>query len=243
MEYALSPPDLANAVTSFCTLGAGLTTLLLCRWVRPQPPRWVFAYFTIFVTGIPTLGWHGWPTPTWQVLDIGSNLVVAWALQLAVLGDHYAPRTRRNVAIASGAVNLLAIGFMLHQAVKGTLGEAAIRLGSDGEFLVGEAVLVADAIGVVALIFARRRHIPDAARPLLYLVTGLFLFGAVLATQKGDVVDFRVGSWHALWHIVGMFGFIFFWAFNHVRFELDAAVSGRLAGAREGAREARREAA
>jgi len=45
MPATLSPPDLANAVTSFCTIGAGATTFAFGHWVSRHPARWRFAYF------------------------------------------------------------------------------------------------------------------------------------------------------------------------------------------------------
>jgi len=30
-------------------------------------------------------------------------------------------------------------------------------------------------------------------------------------------VDLRIFAWHAVWHLVGAFGFITLWVFNHVR--------------------------
>jgi hypothetical protein len=38
-------------------------------------------------------------------------------------------------------------------------------------------------------------------------------------------VHFTVLSYHATWHVVSAFGFVFLWAYNHVRLvEADAAV-------------------
>jgi len=77
---------------------------------------------------------------------------------------------------------------------------------------------------VVGLFVARRQRIPQAARPLLLLVLGLFLFGMLLATARNDVVLQPFLALHALWHLVGAFAFVAFWGFNHVRFspELEA---------------------
>jgi hypothetical protein len=70
----------------------------------------------------------------------------------------------------------------------------------------------------VGLLYARLPRIPPRARPLLYLLTGLFVIGALLATATNQRVDFQILAWHATWHIVGAFGFIVLWAFNHMRF-------------------------
>jgi len=219
----LSPPDLANTVTSFCTILAGATALLFCRFVGPQPARWRFAYGCLFLTGLPTFGWHGFGTPLLQVLDIGSNLLLAWALQWAVLGDFYAPATRRRVGVASGVVNALMVLWMIADALAGR-DRLAVEFAGFGGFYPGELLLILDSVLVVALIYARRGLIPEAARPLLHVVTVTFLIGLGLATASGDTVHWRWVSYHALWHVVGAFGFVVLWAFNHVRFGAAARV-------------------
>jgi len=214
---SLSPPDLANTVTSFCTILAGVVTLLFCRLVAPQPRRWVVVYGCIFLTGLPTFGWHGFGGELMRVLDIGSNLLLGWALQLAVLGDFYAPTTQWRIGWSSGVVNLLAVAQMIGEALSGG-GRDAISFGSFGGFYAGELVLIADAFLVTGLLYVRRHEVPQAARPLLHAVTATFLVGLGLATAAGTTVHWRWVSYHALWHVVGAFGFVVFWAFNHVRF-------------------------
>lgn len=218
MTLPLAPADLANAVTSFCTIGAGLVTLLLCALVRPQPLRWWLVYANVFFTGLPTLGWHGWGLEAWRVADVGTNLLLAFFLQLAVLGDFHPPATQRRVALASGLLNLLAIAGLVREAVTGTK-SYAIDLGAHGGFYPGEAMLIADSLFVVALFVWNRARIPARAKPLLWAMTLVFTLGFVLATAAGDVVTSRVIAHHALWHVVGGFGFVLLWAFNHVRME------------------------
>jgi len=221
----LSPPDLANAVTSFCTIGAGATTLLLSRWVSPQPTRWSFVYACLLLTGIPTLGWHGWGGSAWHVADVGTNLLLAWAMQLAVLGDFYSAPRRQQVAAVSGLVNAGAVFWMVGEQVTGDPA-FALAFGDFGGFYVGELVLILDAWLIVGLLVARRDRIPVAARPLLRAIVAVFFVGMLLATASGDAVVGRVGSLHALWHVVGGFGFVLWWAFNHVRFAGAAARGG-----------------
>lgn len=215
MNTPLSAPDLANAVTSFCTLGAGVTTFLLALLVRRQPPRWLAVYAAIFITGIPTLGWHGWAGEVWRVADTGTNLLLAYVIQLAVLGDYYAAATRRRVALVSGIINGLAVLWMAREGIT-DLRSYAIDFGDFGGFYVGEAVLILDAFAIVGLMIGRRALIPQAAMPLLYLVIACFLVGLGLASAAGSTVHGRIWSYHALWHVVGAFGFIFLWAFNDV---------------------------
>jgi hypothetical protein len=210
--------DLANAVTSLAIIFAGLLTLAFTALMGRQPRRWVFAYACVLITGAPTLWYHGWGEvfPA-RVADIGTNLLLSWALQVGALGDYYAPRTQRIVAGASGLVNLAYIVWMI---LAGPLRPRvlAIPLGSFGGFTLGEVLLISNSLLAVGLLYARHAAIPGRARPLLYLLTGIFLAGALLATASNQQVDFRVLAYHATWHIVSAFGFVALWAFNHARF-------------------------
>jgi hypothetical protein len=118
---ALPPFALANAVTSFATLLAGVFTFAMALMTGHHTGAWLFAYACIFITGIPTIGFHGLGevpvvSHAWRVSDTGSNLLLAWALQVAVLGDFYSSRVQRRFALASGLVNLAAIGWMIYEA-------------------------------------------------------------------------------------------------------------------------------
>ena len=212
----LSAPDLANSVTSFATLGAGVVTLLLCWLGRPQPLRWRVAYGLIVVTGVPTLGWHATLDPGWRWADTGSNLLLAFGIQVAVLRDYYAPAAQRRVLLASSTLNALAVLWMGAETVIGRV-PFPLRFGRHGGFNVGELVLILDALGVTALLFRARSQVPPRARGLLTAVFFTFVLGVVLASADGTKVDLRVISHHALWHIVSAFGFVLLWAFNDVR--------------------------
>jgi hypothetical protein len=70
----------------------------------------------------------------------------------------------------------------------------------------------------VALFFLRRDRIPAAAKPLLRLVVAIFLVGLLLATATNEKIVYPFFAMHALWHLVGAFGFVVLGAFNDVRF-------------------------
>ena len=70
-------------------------------------------------------------------------------------------------------------------------------------------------------VLAARKRIAPQAKPLLHAVTAIFVVGLGLATADGSVVIGRVGSLHALWHVVGSFGFVFLWVFTQVRLGRD----------------------
>lgn len=218
MAQPIEAWDLANAVTSLAIIFAGLMLLALVAWLGAHPRRWIAAYACVLITGVPTLWYHGFGEVfAARVADIGTNLLLGWALQVAVLGDYYSRRTQWQVATASGVVNLVYLGWMI---VTGPLRARvmAIPLGSFGGFTVGEVLLIANIVLAVGLLYARRALIPLRARPLLYLLTGIFLLGLLLATASNQQVDFRVLAYHATWHLAAAFGFIALWAFNHARF-------------------------
>jgi len=93
----------------------------------------------------------------------------------------------------------------------------AVQFGDFGGFSVNELVLIVSAFLVLGLMYAKVSHVPARARPLLYLLTALFLVGWLLATASNQQVDGRIFAWHALWHVVGAFGFVVLWAYNQAR--------------------------
>lgn len=211
-----SSADLADAVSAYALILSGIIPLTLCWLISPQPRRWLFAYLCIFITGVPTVWMHGFGEqfPA-RIADIGTNLLLAWALQFAALGDYYSARTQRIVTAISG---VMITAFVIQMMAAGPERRLAITFGESGEFTWGELLLIANSILAVALLYFRRLLIPERARPLLYLVTIIFLAGLGFATQSNHRVDFGVLAYHATWHIVGAYGFIVLWIFNHLRF-------------------------
>jgi hypothetical protein len=223
----MEPPahGLANTVTGFATLFSGALALVFCRLVAPQPARWRFAYGTIVATGVFTVTLHGFGETTplgprwlWAFLDTGSNIVVAWALALGVLGDYYEPaivrRARPLLTLA------MLVGLAWHLADRWPGGERTylVPLGAWGGFYPGETWLIGLSWTVVALFWARRERIPPRAKPLLALVVAIFFGGMLLATASNERIVPPFFAMHALWHVVGAFGFVALWAMNHVRF-------------------------
>lgn len=219
---------LANTITGFATLFSGLACLVLARLVRPQPARWRFAYWMIAVTGVFTVTLHGFgetnpvfgPPWFWRFLDTGSNIVVAWAIAIAVLGDYYEDPFRRRARIALTIAMAIGVAWHFRDSLPEIERSYLVPLGAWGGFYPGESFLIAMSWVVVGLFVARRASISASARPLLWLVTGLFFVGMLLATARNDVVVFPFLALHALWHLVGAFAFVGLWAFNHV--QLDA---------------------
>lgn len=217
---------LANTVTGFATLFSGALALAFCRLVAPQPARWRFAYWMIVLTGVFTITLHGFgetvggfgPRWFWGFLDTGSNIVVAWALALGVLGDYYAPASQQRGRLVLTAAMLVGVAWHLTDRLPGTERAYLVPLGSWGGFYPGETWLIALSWVVVGLFVARRERIPVRAKPLLGLVVAIFFVGMGLATASNDRVVYPFFAVHALWHVVGAFGFVAFWAFNHVRF-------------------------
>jgi len=227
----LPAAGLANTVTGFATLFSGFACLVLSRWVAPQPARWHFAYWMIVVTGVLTVTLHGFgetvsgfgPAWIWGFLDTGSNIVVAWALALGVLGDYYEEALRRRGRWIVSAAMVVGLVWHFVDLLPSTERTHLLPLGAWGGFYPGETCLIALSWVVVGLFAARRHRIPARAKPLLLWVVGLFFVGMILATASNDQVVYPFFALHALWHLVGAFGFVTFWAFNHVRFGEEAA--------------------
>lgn len=215
--------DLSNAVSAFATILSGVTALLLSALVGRQPRRWLAAYWGIVLTGATTVWYHGFGEGFQAgTADIGTNLLLAWLLLLAVLGDYYSPQASLWIGGLAGLVDLAYVVW------RTTFGAAmarnyALGFGEFGGFSVGELLLILNSLLVFSLLYGRLARIPANARPLLYALTAYFLVGMLLATASNGRLDLGVLAYHALWHLVGAFGFIVLWAFNHVRFSLGAA--------------------
>lgn len=214
----IAAADLANTVTAFATILGGLIPLLLTAFTHPQPRRWIVVYWGMLITGIATVWYHGCGEGVWAGLaDGGTNLLLAWLLQVAVLWDYYPPKVRIPVAVTSAVVNSAVI---LWRALYGPgfTSFYLISVGTFGGFHPMEIMLILDCIAIVALFFGSLGKVPPRNRPLLYLLTVIFFVGALLATASNQRIDFHIICYHALWHVVGAFGFIILWVFNRERF-------------------------
>lgn len=215
---------LANTITGFATLFAGLLPLAFCYLVERHPPHWMLVYWLIAVTGVFTITLHGFGETNpmifdrwvWAFLDTGSNIVVAWGIVRAVLIDFYPALTQRWAQPLATAMML--IGVAWHFYDRATAGGYLIGFGAWGGFKPGQSWLILFSLAATTLVYLKRKAIPAKAMPLLILVTAIFAAGLGLATARNDAIVFPFLSFHALWHVVGAFGFIALWAFNDVRF-------------------------
>ncbi|MCB1844850.1 MAG: hypothetical protein KDI09_17940 [Halioglobus sp.] len=223
---ALPNFGLANTVTGFATLFSGLLPLLLTRLMYPQPARWVFAYWMIVVTGVFTVTLHGFGETNpvwgerwfWGFLDTGSNIVVTWAMALAIVGDFYRPSVRRWAIPVLTAIMLVGVGWHYYDRLPETPRTLVIALGEWGGFYPGETWLIGFSWLNVGLFAANWRAIPPPARPLLLASLAVFFCGMLLASASNDKIIYPFIPMHALWHLVSAYGFIIIWAFNHQRF-------------------------
>lgn len=215
---------LANTMTGFATLFAGVMPLCFCYLVDRHPPRWMLVYWLILITGVFTITLHGFGETNpvlgerwfWGFLDTGSNIVVTWGIVLAVLEDFYSPSTQRWARPL--ATLMMVAGVAWHFIDRYAGGGYLVGFGAWGGFRPGQSWLIGFAVAATALFYIKSSDVPAKAKPLLLLVTVMFLVGLGLATAKNDKILFPFLSLHALWHIVGAFGFIALWAFNDVRF-------------------------
>ena len=215
--------QLANIVTSYCTCLGGVLPILLTILTKRQPARWMFAYLCVFITGVFTVWLHANEgNRLASFFDVGSNILLAWALQVAVSGDFLKQRARRVFIGVSSLLNLAVLGCLAYE-VTAPQKVPLISFGEFGQFYTGEVALIVNCWIVAGLFFANLGKIPTLARPLLYLVFAIFFVGMLLATASNSQISFGIFPWHALWHILGMVGFFAMWVFNEVRFDDNAS--------------------
>jgi hypothetical protein len=210
--------QLANAVTSFATCLGGIMPLLYCWLGRSQPRRWVVVYLCVLVTGIPTVILHAYEgNRLASFFDVGTNILLAYALEIAVSGDFMRAPARKKLLTVLTFVN---VGVWLYLAweVFAPVKKPIITFGPHGEFYFGETALILNAFVVLGLFIKSYRLFPKQSRPMFFLIVLMFLVGLVLATGSNSLVTQRVVAWHATWHLVGAFGFITMWFFNDIRF-------------------------
>ena len=223
---ALPNFGLANTVTGFATLFSGLLPLLLTRLMGAQPGRWVFAYWMIAVTGVFTVTLHGFGETNpvwgerwfWAFLDTGSNIVVAWAVAMAIVGDFNTDASRRWALPLLTLLMLIGVGWHYYDRLPDTARFYVIPLGDWGGFYPGETWLIAFSWLNVGLFAANWKHISGPARPLLLWTFAMFFCGMLLASASNDKIAYPFVPLHALWHLVSAYAFIILWAFNHQRF-------------------------
>jgi hypothetical protein len=209
---------LANTVTAFATTLSGLLLLIL-GLLRRHPRRWLAVYAAMLLTGLCTIWYHGTNEVVYlaRLSDTGTNLLLAWCVQWAVLGDFYTPRTRLWVCAITGFFILSVLTWMVavgpeHWKLM------LIDLGSSGGFTVSESTLITNTLIGVGLLAAQTRRLPAPARPLFYLLVAWWIGGMLLAGPSNRQIDQFFLSYHALWHIEGAFGFVILWVLNEVRF-------------------------
>lgn len=210
--------QLANAVTGFATCFAGLMPLLYCWLYKPQPRRWMMVYLCILITGVFTVILHAYEgNRLCSFLDVGTNILLAWALQIAVSGDFMETRPRRRLLALLTAVNVCVWIYLAYEVVA-PVKRYVITFGSHGGFHFGQAALILNAFVVLGLFIVGFGSMPQEVRGLFYLVAAMFFAGLLLATGRQSLITTRVFAWHAFWHLDGAFGFITLWFLNHVRF-------------------------
>lgn len=227
---------LANTATGFSPLFAGISCLLYSHFLLKQPPRWMFAYWMVVITGVFTVTLHGFgetnpvwgPRWFWAFLDTGSNIVVTWAFALGVLGDYYSKKTLAWARPVVTIAMVIGCAWHFYDRMPSTERFYVIPLGEWGGFYPGETWLVGFSFLVTGLFVAKRKQIPREAMGLLVAVIIAFVCGMLLATASNDMIIWPYLSLHAIWHVVASFGFVTLWAFNHARFAVEAEGRGTI---------------
>ena len=214
----LHEAHLANIVTSYCTCLGGLMPLIYCACTHNQPRRWVWVYFCVLLTGLPTVWMHTVEgNRVASFFDVGTNILLAWMLIVAVSGDYMSSPSRKRLVGITLALNVFAWCWLFYEIFAPTK-MPLLTLWESGHFYTGEIVLILNALFGAALFMVYRKHITPAARPFLYTVLGMFIIGLLLATGDNEHIIGYIFPWHATSHIVSAFGFITLWIFNHIRF-------------------------
>ncbi|HPO17397.1 MAG TPA: hypothetical protein PLI09_28450 [Candidatus Hydrogenedentes bacterium] len=217
MHY-LHDAQLANIVTSYATCLGGILPMIFVLMLGGQPKRWFFVYACILITGIPTVWLHSMEgNRVASFFDVGTNILLAYALQVAVAGDFMKPKPRRILLGIMLAVNVFVWGWLI-QEIFAKEKTPLLSFGTFGQFYAGEVALILNAWVVVILFAINLKYISKRAKRLFYLIVATFFFGMILATASNSYISFGIFPWHAAWHIVGACGFITLFLFNHVRF-------------------------
>lgn len=207
---------LANTVTAFSIIFTGIIVIVFCL-IRPQPLQWVIVYLAMIITGIATVWYHGWGEAGYsRVADIGTNLLLVWCVQMAVLIDFYTRKTRLITLTISG---ITIFAFVIWTLVRGPDASRVfpITFGEYGGFTVGEILLISNTLLAVGLLAARRHLIPAPARPFMAVIFIIFMIGLLFSTASNTEVN-GILAYHATWHLVAATGFFTLWAFNDTRF-------------------------
>src|SRR5690606_13238834 len=140
--------------------------LLLCYLVQRQSKAWHFTYWMIVVTGVFTVTLHGFgetvagfgPRWFWGFLDTGSNIVVTWAVSLAIVDDFYSRDavTGKRAQLLLTLFMLIGVSWHFYDQYPAIERFMLIPLGNWGGFYPGETCLIAFALLNVILFFNRR---------------------------------------------------------------------------------------
>ncbi|MCX8065283.1 MAG: hypothetical protein N3G21_08955, partial [Candidatus Hydrogenedentes bacterium] len=148
---------------------------------------------------------------------IMSNVLLVVALELALVGDYFTQKVRMFFLWLFGTLNLLAIAYLFSILVF-PIPNIYIPLGSSKGFSLGEIVLILNAIVSVVILAVNFGKLRKKEKVVFLVVVGMFLLGLVFATGSDGYIFPKHIAWHSMWHIVGSFGFVLFWYFNHLRF-------------------------
>jgi len=217
----LHDAHISNVVTSFATLWSGIIVTLFWWYDSKQPLRWLFFYLTIIITAIPTIIHHMYPTQQfWTSVDIMSNILLVWALELALIGDFFMERSYKKFISVLSAINFLIVIKLVYE-IFSPPEDVFLPLGEKGGFTFGEVALILNAVFCVAIMGYYSKTFTKKQKSILRILVVTFLLGLVLATGSDDYIKPTFIGWHSLWHVTGAFGFVIFWFFNHLRFSIE----------------------
>ena len=140
-------------------------------------------------TGLPTIWHHSIEASHLATFcDVATNILLVWAIQLAVAFDFMQGKSRKNLIIATSIFNGIVWIWLFAEMVLAS-DFNLITFGSFGHFQPGEVALILNAWGVVGLFVLHLKRIPKPARPALLATFLIFFCGMVLATAKGSQIS------------------------------------------------------
>lgn len=220
----LHDAHISNVVTSFATLWSGIVVTLFWWFDGKQPLRWLFFYLTIIITAIPTIVHHMYPTQQfWTSVDIMSNILLVWALELALAGDFLKAISYKRFVFVLSVINgfvVLKLGYEIFSPPESIF----LQLGEKSGFTFGEVALILNAILSVSVMAYYSKTFTQKQKSVLKILVLIFLLGLILATGNDDFIKPTFIGWHSLWHVTGAFGFVVFWFLNHLRFSIEGGI-------------------
>ncbi len=200
---------LANDVSGLMLSFVGINNLLLCIFY-PQPIRYLFVYFVVFLNGPTTVYYHGFgETDVGTIVDKSGNYSLAIVLAIAALYDY----SYKNVTRLLTMIPLL----LANAAITIYLCVVGDRI-QLGPFSLGDIMLIIDIVLAFMLHFLKWKEVqPFAAKGIFIYLMILMLIASIFEPWRHKVF-LQFVPMHATWHTLCCIVFFLLWVFTFLRF-------------------------